>query len=137
MDYDTFEKRYKENIYKKGEKFWVCDVRQNEENPVADFRRKLKPTEVMVLEKEDESLYFVKPKKDGTASKTTVSITGPVLYAVPFQIFETKWEADCYYKKALKESFMNINNQYDAFKATCEVVLGGILNELKEMENAS
>ena len=29
---------------------------------------------------------------------------------------------------------MDVNRQFDGFKATCEVVLGGILNELKEME---
>ena len=57
----------------------MCDVRPNDENPVADYRRKLKPTQVIVLEKEDNSLYFVKPRKDGKPSKTTVSITGPVL----------------------------------------------------------
>lgn len=137
MNYDKFQKRYREGIYKRGEKYWVCDVRPNLENPVADYRRKLKPTEVIVLEKEDNSLYFVKPKKDGSPSKTTVSITGPVLYAVPFQIFETKWEAEHYYTNELKKSFMNINNQFDAFKAMCEVVLGGILNELKEMDGVS
>lgn len=134
MNYETFENRYKEGIYKKEDKFWVCDVRPNDENPVADYRRKLKPTQVIVLEKEDNSLYFVKPRKDGKPSKTTVSITGPVLYAVPFNVFETQWEAESYYKKKLKEYFMDVNRQFDGFKATCEVVLGGILNELKEME---
>ena len=134
MNYETFQNRYKEGIYKAEDNFWVCDVRPNEENPVGDYRRKLKPTEAIVLEKEDGSLYFVKPRKDGKPSKTTISITGPVLYAVPFQVFETQWEAECYYKKKLKEYFMDVNRQFDGFKATCEVVLGGILNELKEME---
>lgn len=26
MNYETFENRYKEGIYKKEDKFWVCDV---------------------------------------------------------------------------------------------------------------
>lgn len=133
MTFETFQERFNEEIYKAGDIFWVCDVRENEENPMGSFRRKLKPTKVICLVKNNHELYFVKPKKDGKPSKSTISIYGPTLYAKPFNIFETQADAEDAYSKRLKEVFMNINKQYDAIKATCGVVLGGILKELQEL----
>lgn len=133
MKFEKFQERFNEGIYKEGDTFWVCDVRENEENPMGTFRRKLKPTQVICLMKDNHELFFVKPKKDGTPSKSTVSIYGPTLYAKPFNIFETQEDAEEVYSKRLKEVFMDINKQYDAIKATCGVVLGGILKELQEL----
>lgn len=136
MKFETFQKRYKENIYKDGDIFWVCDVRTNSNNIFEQYNRKLKPTQVMCLTKETKKkgkeICFYKLKKDRTPSKLTISIYGPTFAAEPFQIFETKDDAEVEYANKLKGVFLEINRNFDNYKKMCALELGNILSELRQ-----
>ena len=132
MHYEKFMNRIENGIYKEGEVFWVCDVRQNQENSL-EFYRKLKPTQVICCRKDDGELYFAKPKKDGNPSKSTVSINGPTLYAQPFQIFETEYDCKEEYKKLLHQACLEVDRSFEEYKKKCKEVFGGMLKELQEM----
>lgn len=133
MNYNTFQKRVDNNIYNPNDSFWVCDVRQSSDNPIKQFYRKLKPIKVVYLGFVDGNHHFVKACKSGKPSKTKVSVYGPTLYQEPFQIFETEYECQEYYEKALKRVFIDINNRFDAFKGECKEALGDILEELSSL----
>lgn len=133
MEFEKFQKRLNEGIYNIGDKFWVCDVRSDENKTIGKFMRKLKPTEVICLMKPNQEIYFVKTRKDGLPSKSTVSIYGPALNAQPFLIFETKDDAEKEYIRRLKRIFMEIDRQFDTFKTTCSVALGRILKDLQDI----
>lgn len=133
MNYDIFQRKVKNNIYKPSENFWVCDVRQSTNNPITQFHRKLKPLQVVYLGLVDNKPCFVKACKNGKPSKTKVSIYGPTQYQEPFQIFETQHECQEYYTKALKKVFLDINNRFDVFKKDCKESLGDILEELNTL----
>lgn len=130
MNYNTFQKRVENDIYKSMESFWVCDVRQSVDNPVTQFHRKLKPVQVVYMGLVEGKHCFVKACKNGEPSKTKVSIYGPTQYQEPFQIFETQYECQEYYMKELKRVFLDINNRFDVFKRDCKESLGDILQEL-------
>lgn len=136
MKYETFEKRFKEGIYKEGDIFWVCDVRPNSNNVLDQYQRKLEPTKVICLTKETKKkgreICFYKLKKDETPSKSTVSIYGPAFAAEPFQIFETQMEVEVEYTNKLKGVFLEINRNFDDYKKTCALQLEKILYELRE-----
>lgn len=136
MELKVFSSRVNAEIYKEGDLFWVCDARQNPDNP-HQFSRKLKPVRVvyMGIDEKNEEHYFVRACKDGRPSKSKVSLNGPSLYQEPFKIFETQDDCESYYSKALKEVYMGINSHFDEYKAKCAKTLGEILEELKEMES--